>query len=577
MPIPDAYKKVPMMFRAQVGDRCQLQFIKKEEKRRDNAENNHNAKPDIQRWAEEWIERASDPIGFGEEVQSRAYAFGWRLVTNGGQDDGIVRPVIGARGLPFFPGSSMKGAFARACSVAQRDRYCGVEITKADWAPGLLRFHGGYPTSDRWQSRLVDIVHPQQRWQVKSHQKEGGAFAQISLYQPEFSFGISSQEPIAEAEWTLVWEIWERAIAQGLGCRVSAGYGQPRIAQGKSLYSTRLKGQGMAPKLLDGTYEFRPNIFKAAIRGHALRIFGGLTDEQSAERAVAQLFGGTEEQGGTVGLLSLAFREEKLKLDSFGRDARQVGTYEVEGSLSWRLTRALPPEQQSSLKLLIQALTCFGMVLGGFGKSWRRADHRLFYRDYYEGGASKSLIGCHWQWNGKSALLRDVRVRKLGQVGAFIDNVRKLATDWLISQEYSCVSGNYAKGWQEAWHPDRVQVWGRDADDADDSVAIAWFHQPYIQGNRRDGIPTGSIYKTEIAGWSAKKGQDSKVGRIWHRMYPVVRLDPDPQNPDRKLASPTPRFLELLVFFPDGSEVSEQFLDFLASDRTDFRCLWPRS
>jgi CRISPR-associated protein Cmr6 len=33
---------------------------------------------------------------------------------------------------------------------------------------------------------------------------------------------------------------------------------------------------------VDGTGEFRPNVFRAAIRGHALRIFGGLTDERTA-------------------------------------------------------------------------------------------------------------------------------------------------------------------------------------------------------------------------------------------------------------------------------------------------------
>lgn len=62
----------------------------------------------------------------------------------------------------------------------------------------------------------------------------------------------------------------------------------------ETLYRVKLKGQGQASKLLDGTGEFRPNIFKATLQGYALRIFGGLTDENTAERLFETLFGGVE-------------------------------------------------------------------------------------------------------------------------------------------------------------------------------------------------------------------------------------------------------------------------------------------
>ena len=71
----------------------------------------------------------------------------------------------------------------------------------------------------------------------------------------------------------------------------------------------------------------------------------------------------------------------------------------------------------------MKALTCFAMLLGGFGKSWRRADHRLFFPEYYPnffndtGEDRKPLIGCHWQWLGERALLGDVQVRKLETLG----------------------------------------------------------------------------------------------------------------------------------------------------------------
>jgi hypothetical protein len=50
----------------------------------------------------------------------------------------------------------------------------------------------------------------------------------------------------------------------------------------------------------------------------------------------------------------------------------------VEGELIWHLTQTLATEERDALTKLIAALTRFAMLLGGFGKSWRRADHRLF-------------------------------------------------------------------------------------------------------------------------------------------------------------------------------------------------------
>jgi CRISPR-associated protein Cmr6 len=192
-------KQVPMMFRAQIEGRCQLQRI-------DPARKKSGQDQDVERWVDQWIEEAEkQPPQFSTSVQNRAYQISWRFVTNGGQDDGVIRPVIGARGTPYYPGSSMKGIFRRACRDLEAkgdipagtcDRYCG---SKDDLSPGILRFHGGYPTSKSWTEGLLDLIHPQQSWQLKTEdtfEKAGGAFAQVSLYKPELSFGISSTTPL---------------------------------------------------------------------------------------------------------------------------------------------------------------------------------------------------------------------------------------------------------------------------------------------------------------------------------------------------------------------------------------------
>jgi CRISPR-associated protein Cmr6 len=563
--IPDAAKKVPLMYRAQTDGRCQVQrLIPKAPEQ------------DAERWADEWVDKAYlEPPSFGDGVQVRTYAISWRFITNSGQDDGMIRPVIGARGWPFYPGSSMKGVFRKACEAAERkgevpvgmcQRFCGGE---SDLSPGILRFHGGYPTDDRWTEDLVDIVHPQQSWQVKSNNKEGGAFIQISLYKPEISFGLSSTEELSPETWETIWQIWEQGLSTGIGCRVSAGYGQPEQHTGDVLYRTHLKGQGQAPKLVDGTGEFRPNMFRAAVRGHALRIFGGLTDARTTEALIAELFGGIGRGGATVGLLSMAFQETDLTMGEYGQGSYAQPTYDVEGNLGWLLTRPLSRPQQEALTKLIEALTRFAMVFGGFGKSWRRADHRLVYPDYYDDG-QQPLIGCHWEWFGKRSHIRDVRVRKLEKVGDFIEEVRQAAQDWMQLQGH-VPSPNQHADWREAWHPSNVQVWGREADGIEDSEAVRWLHGPFREAIPNAGIQEGSIYRSSMT------GRIGQIGRLWHRMYPQVRLVKDPENPKRPKPLVTRQFFELVTLFPDQSSESDELLYFLESQQKAFQKLWPRT
>lgn len=559
--IPEPAKKVPMMFRAQINGRCQIQRLVP-----------GATEQDATRWADEWVDKTYPHLPQpSTEVRTRTYTLTWRFITNSGMDDGVIRPVIGARGWPFYPGSSMKGIFRRACTPEQAELYCGKPLPGGDWQPGILRFHGGYPTTTAWTENLVDIVHPQQHWQVKSSNKESGALIQISLYKPELIFGISSNTPLTDAQWETIWQIWEKALSTGIGCRVCAGYGQPQRHTGNILYHGQIKGQGQAAKLINGTGEFRANVFRAAVRGHALRIFGGLTNADMAEEIVNRLFGSIQGNG-HIGLLGMSFRDSHLEMESFGRAAYAQPTYKVEGELFWLLAQPLANAQQEEvLKTLIADLTRFAMVLGGFGKSWRRADHRLFYEEYYEEGY-KPLIGCHWQWTGERSLIRDVQVRKLEQVGEFIDKVRQTAQNWMQVQGITPEPHQKAR-WREAWHPQTVQVWGRQATDTEDSQAILWLHGAYQEAIARVQ-PEGSIYRSSIT------GQMGQIGRLWHRMYPVVRLLKDPQNPSKPLPKPTPGYLELLTLFPDDSSESKQFVQFLNSQQNrpqGFQKLWPRS
>lgn len=561
--IPDAFKKVPMMFQAQTNGRCQLQRLIPERKQQ--------AEPqDAEIWAEEWTSETYPvaPI-FEEPVKTQEYSISWRFVTNSGQDDGVIRPVIGASGYPFYPGSSMKGAFRQACKRLfsnRLGRYCGQEVARGDFSPGILRFHGGYPIDKSWTDDLVDLVHPQQQRQVMDSSKTS-AFIQISLYQPTIQFGISASEELDESEWNEIWQIWEVALSRGIGCRVSAGYGHRDQLKGDLLYPPHmLKGQGMASKRLDNSGEFRPNIFRAAVRGHALRIFGGLTNAETAKAEVEKLFGGVSGKG-VWGLLMMNFVTKNLNETMFGSGQWEVPSYKVEGELGWLLSYPIPEvERLTALRNLVIHLNQFAMIFGGFGKSWRRADHRLFYEEYYEQNNNrKPLIGCQWQWSGRS-LSRDIGVRKLEHISKFLDSLQQAARTWLELQGVK-ISTNYALNWRESWHKDKVQIWGRIAEDKDASDAIHWLHQPYQNRDTASRIPELSIKRSSVT------GQMGQIGRLWHRMYPIVQMVADPNDPTKKKPKTTPQYIELLTIFPDDSDECVDFLDFLA-DGNRFKQLW---
>jgi CRISPR-associated protein Cmr6 len=560
MTIENAHKHVPLMFQAQTHGRCQIQRIR-------------DGVSQAPQWADEWVDKAYPELPtLPENVRSRDYTINWRLITNAGMDDSAIRPVIGARGWPYYPGSSMKGIFRRACTKDQAATYCGATVKKNDFRPGALRFHGGYPIGTNWTKGLVDIVHPQQGWQVEDQSKKSAAFAQISLYKPTLRFGISSTDP--DTDWDEVWAIWEKAIAMGLGSRVCAGYGHVETS-GKAtgeriLYSTRLKGQGQAAKLLNGEAEFRPNVFRAGLRGHALRIFGGLTDERTAVQLVEELFGGVSGKG-VVGLVGLRFQESSLVMPKFqaGTAYEQTG-YEVEGELKLLLTRELTDAEQTAgqeavLKKLMAQLMQFGMVLGGFGKSWRRADHRLFFEEYYD--RHKPLIGCHWQWQGDRALVMDVQVRTLAHLGPFVEKLRQTAQDWMQLRGV-VPSPNRSADWREAWHPGQVQVWG--TANREECEAVRWLHGAYAPRSG-PGQPEGSIYASQSKALTGRVGQ---VGRLWHRMYPRVGLAKDPANPKKQKPGVPSGYLELLTIFPDDSRETRQFLEFLESKPFGFERLW---
>jgi CRISPR-associated protein Cmr6 len=547
---------IPLMYQAQVDGRAQIQRLIPSQKVDQQAYD----------WAGEWQEACDTERlpQFGRDVQTREYTFTWRMVTNSGQDVGVIRPVIGARGWAFFPGSSMKGAFRRSCRRMHPDKlkeFCGGEDQDGEICPGILRFMGGYPKDDEWlDDSLVDIVHPQEDWQGKG-QSHHSALIQISLLQPTFVFGISCTQGLSEIEWQTVWDIWQDAAERGLGSRVTAGYGQIATHSGNKLVGFGLIGQGAASRRIDQEGEFRPNLFKAALRGHTRRLFHGITTEVNAERLTKLFWGGIGRgEDATVGLLGTAFHAPQLALDEWVGNNRnnRVPVYETGAAqLDLLLMKAdLTDAQQQELRSWMINLVKFAMLLGGFGRAWRRADHRLFMPKY-----DRQMIGCHWQFSKRSHKLYIPPRNDLTGITRFLDTFTQQVTQLSWVKELGTL-GMPSKTYREAWRKDNVQVWGRLAQAEDDSVAIQWLHQDYQRGQR--------IKQSELTG---KMGA---IGRLWHRMYPRFSIKKNEQG--ESIWKPTSEYVELLTIFPnvdnrDQQDIIQTFLTYL-EEGTDFQRLW---
>ena len=566
---------IPLMFQAQLAGRGKIQYAGDSEPASEWVKQWLKSCPPVPESADESVPlykrgRTKSPVKmpeFGQGVETKQYTISWRLVTNSGQDEDVIRPVIGAKGLPFYPGSSMKGAFWRSCPPQKREEYCGGEVVEdgqRSAKPGILRFHGGFPADMSWaeKERLVDVVHSQQKRQVMENAVTS-ANVQISLYQCQLKFGISSNKQLGKTEWDEIWLIWEKALGHGIGSRVSAGYG--RMAEVKSadriLLSVNLSGCGLTSQLLNRTPEFRPNMFKAALRGHTLRLLAGVTDANTAQLLTKKLWGGIGERGddtgAIIGQLGINFTAEELdfgehKYKPNGNKVVVMPTYDLQaGKLDLLCLNNTYPQKE--LKKFVTYLIKFSLLLGGFGKSWRRVDHSLFFPEYFNRN-DKPAIGCHWKFNESSkGLYVTAASDDLKNIAKFLTEGQQRAIEWLKVNDLE--PSRHANDWREVWHPDKVEVWGRIAEDKNSSEAINWFHGHYSRNQ--------SIKQTDLT------GKLNNIGRIWHRMYPRYLTTKTGELRQKRQES-----VELLTIFPDESDKTQDFLKFL-KNQSDFIKLWP--
>jgi len=569
-----------MEYRAQVKNRCQRHFVETKEKGAPDS-----WRSNIQRWHDEWLTGINKSTGHGLTIPDKDNAdtlvleidIDWRLLTNSGVDEGFIRPVINSHGWPIIPGSSIKGLFRKewirqGLPASQLEALCGTSVNSKPLHQGMLRFHA-VPISDmRCIEQSLDITHSQEDWQIGINpdqpKKQRKAIALASLWKPKLRLTITSQPgSVTSEQWLLIRKVLNQSLGAGLGGRTAAGYGRIRdITSYKEVFSCQLRGQGIAPKLLDvkGTAEFRPVSLRAAIRGMAMRLFGGLLPAQQATIQVERLFGSLNGSRPTVGYLACHFLESSPTrlgkpidpLDSnYGHGRWQFDppdVMEVEGSLTWELVK--PCAYKKELSMLIAALHGLVMNLAGFSKGWRRVDHRLFPFYQNQSYYSKTPIGCHWDWKMTNVGSEWIEVRSKSGLEEFIVKSRQSAADWLSTQGCRIFSfpNESPSKWREIIHPKKMLIWARQAESPEDCAAIDWFHFDWI----KSGNPAIRDVRFKRSGIT---GGTSRIGHIWHRMLPLHTDDVGDYEPiseaharsDKIIPEVwTGKYLEIVTFFP---------------------------
>lgn len=589
----------PMMFRAQISGRCSLQFASEPEH--------------LQQWKKELIRPARDakPCYQYEKPETlqksdRLYQiqvkFPYRLCSNSGQDS-IIRPVLGKNGIPILPGSSVKGAFLRACrkwdaihGTALELKYCGTTEK-----PGALRFHSAYPVGN-WSERMVDVVHSQQDWQVgkrssntepvtqpppaspaqplpapqrqpqptpqpqtgnhpvlnrppvrptptlnpppnrpissqQSQQRRGNrngnrqepnnpgksAVALISLYQPTMIFEFSRGNGKEQIDWQEVEQLLNLALDLGIGGKTSTGYGyaqasKPDYARNDAANRDRynlalhipLQGTGVISKLLGQESEFRPNMFKASLRGHLRRLLAGVChDDRIVEREADRWFGCTDSEG----IIQLFWETSQPANED-------LQLYQVQGTLHLSALEA----ERERLHQLFQ----FAYIMGGFGKSWRRVAHSEFYPSYPQ-QRGKYHIGCHWSSSGTGNWLS---VKSKEQLREFLNGLYQHCQNWARGLG---ANANQSLNWREAWHQNCVAVYAKAVTK---SQAIQLFHE---QPNHPFKSTPAICGKKQLTR-NGRTKMEFMVSSVWHRMLPIN------EN----------QYLEIVTVFHGGSSSQQQ-------------------
>ena len=359
------------------------------------------------------------------------------------------------------------------------------------------------------------------------------AVALISLYQPTMIFEFSRGRGTEEIDWSEVERLLNLALDLGIGGKTSTGYGygsksKPDYARNNNSNRDRynlalhipLEGTGVISKLLGQESEFRPNMFKASLRGHFRRLLAGVcSDNAIVEREADRWFGCTDSEG----IVKLFWELSQSPENRLTHDKRDIPhnaskaerekeellsqTYAVDGTLHLDA----PEAERELLRQVFQ----FAYIMGGFGKSWRRVAHSEFYSGYPQ-RRGKFHIGCHWQSSDTENWLQ---VKSKDQLTEFLKGLHQRCKNQARDLG---TNANSPLNWREAWHLERVAVY---ANEVSKSQVIRLFHQePEHPFKSTPAICGKKLVKRNGQQQFTRNGKPKTefvVSSVWHRMLPI--------------------------------------------------------
>ncbi|WP_017317333.1 RAMP superfamily CRISPR-associated protein [Mastigocladopsis repens] len=309
-------------------------------------------------------------------------AFPWRVRVGGMRGfRELLLPVFHpVYGVPYIPSSSLKGAIRAIALQHETQSEVNRLLGSLDDGIGCVQILDAFPTA---ACLSVDMANPQWHWHKNNVEYNPQPHALLSMEQPELVIGLIRTSRGNNADDVEKVKGWlEKALAMGIGSRLSAGYGRASLSHTlphSSSHDFHLWTQGMYGASTDNP-EFRPVALRGMLRYWFRAIALGIYSPSQCKELEATLFG-TLEPKTKEGSIRIAVEWEEAPSDGpAGTRPKGERAYFYKGKI------LLEAKNQQHLTL-IEKLLRLSSHLAGVGRGSRRPLH----------WNSGRMRGCHWE------------------------------------------------------------------------------------------------------------------------------------------------------------------------------------
>lgn len=308
--------------------------------------------------------------------------FNWRLRVGGTRGFRelllpVMHPIFG---IPYIPASTLKGAakaWAKRHGASEQVYEILGMLEGKKVKAAKVEFLDAFPTKPCLN---IDIATPQWTWVGNEVKYQPVPHSFLSLHQPEFLIGLRlSAVGKGNPELIPIVKKWlENALAEGIGSRVSSGYGRTlnTFSNFKSIYKSAnyefelwtegIYGYDASSKT---NAEFRPTAVRGILRYWFRAVALSLYNAETCQELEKELFGDLGKQG-------------KIYIYTKANPSPSQEPLYYGGKIYLQATEDKYLEIAKKLLLLASCI-------GGVGRGSRRPLHRL--------DRINIMRGCHWE------------------------------------------------------------------------------------------------------------------------------------------------------------------------------------